>query len=75
VSLPWPEILRRCATEHHWTPRQVLEEHTIVQLLVILGIGFEVRRPVSWDRLRERVNRRRLEKGLPPLVPRRSTPR
>lgn len=76
VSLDWGSICKQFAEKYHWLPGDVADRLTVGALVAVWGVGAagrsrEALRPYNAEEVREHVNRRRAEKGKPPLTPRR----
>lgn len=62
-------MLRRFANTCGWTPRDVLEGHTFAEFL-FLWAGGAGARGHDPDAVRNKINKLRAKKGLPPMKPR-----
>lgn len=65
-GLPWGEVLRDFARTCGWTADQVLFGHTLGQFL---GVWCQTTGDGDPDRIKDRINRLRAKKGLPPMKP------
>lgn len=70
-ELPWADILRDFAAKVYWTAEQVLDGMTWAEMYHVWFGGGRVRLSAQEgaDRLRDQINRKRAEKGLPPMKP------
>lgn len=66
--LDWDVVTVSLAERFHWHPNLVLDETPIARLWPFLGFKKQPE-PFGRDQLRERVNRQRARRGMPPLPP------
>lgn len=69
AGLEWADVCRDFAVRCGWTPHQVLFEQTLAQFLLVWCGGDGRSGGHDPDAVRDRINRRRAEKGLPPMKP------
>lgn len=68
AALDWDVVTVSLAERFHWHPNLILDETSIARLWPFLGAKSQAA-PLDKDRLRERVNRNRARRGMPPLPP------
>lgn len=62
-------MLKDFARYLHWTPDEVLDGHTFAEFVAVWCDGGGARKPHDPDAVRNKINRLRAAKGLPPMKP------
>ncbi len=66
--MDWPDLFRSFAKTYFWTPKQSLHDMTFAQLYWVWfkAAGRAEHNPTA---IRDKINRLRAAKGLPPMRP------
>jgi hypothetical protein len=62
-------VLQDFAKHLHWTTAQVLDGHTWAEFVIVWCGGSQRRAQHDPDAIRNKINKRRAELGLPPMKP------